>query len=74
MKCYKCSENTEKTYINYISNIGNKNIIIENTPTYTCNNCLERFYEGEVVEKIQNYVEEMENMKFKLITVDYSVL
>lgn len=72
MKCYKCKKDIRCIRDNFIKKYGNKTIIIENTPTYICDNCYEEFYNEKTIENIENIMEKLEKQPFKLIVIDYN--
>ena len=71
MKCNKCKKQMDYYEENYIRQSGNKTIIIENTPTYICGSCYEKFYTEETIKNIEEQMDSFEELSFKLLVMNY---
>lgn len=74
MKCYKCEKELKKVNTNYIGRLDKKTVIIENTPTYLCENCYEQYYSNDVIANVEKIIEKIEGLPLKLTMIEYSDL
>lgn len=71
MKCCKCENILQKAEEDFILKSDNKTFIFENTPTYICKNCYEKFYEDGDILKIENIVEKAKDLPIKILIADF---
>lgn len=55
-ECGVCKGKLKKQLLTYSQYLDGQFIIVENVPAWVCEQCGERFYDPEIVEKLQNLV------------------
>lgn len=71
MECYKCKKELKEVITNYIARLGEKTVIVENTPTYLCQNCYEQYYKDDVIKNVEEIMEKVEELPIKVAVTDY---
>ncbi len=74
MRCNRCKNILNRESTNYIWREDKKTVIIENTPVFSCEHCIEQFYANEVVNNINKVIEEISNLPIKVSVIDYKEL
>ena len=71
--CMYCKNNTTKqSKTNHVVNLDNCIIIVKNVPCEECDQCGEKFFSDEVVEKLDEIVAEARKVVSEITVVDYS--
>lgn len=71
MKCFMCNGDTESKLVNYIVDLDTKIIIIKNVPANVCKECGERFFNDEVMEKLENIINNVKQIAEEISVIRY---
>ena len=72
MKCFFCKDEMREDTTTYMEDLGTCIIIIKNVPCMKCPQCGEVSYSGAVVRRIEQIVNELENVLTEVAVVNYS--
>ncbi|WP_297964147.1 type II toxin-antitoxin system MqsA family antitoxin [uncultured Anaerovibrio sp.] len=73
MNCLVCKSGDMKpAKESYFAKLKNCYVIIENVPYYKCDQCGETVYSASVMERIDDILEQLENVASKIFILDYS--
>lgn len=72
MKCLYCKGTLENHLTNYIVDLGKCIIVIHNVPTQICSQCGEKSYSYEVSVRLQEIVNQVQNIVSGIAEVNYS--
>lgn len=72
MTCFYCKGSAEETTTTHVVEIGERIIIIKHVPCHQCGQCGEVFFNGTVVERLEQITEQLENTLTEIAVVNYS--
>ena len=72
MICCYCKGNMEEANTTYVSDNGESVIVIRRVPCHKCKQCGEVFYNGTVVERLEQITEQLEKTLTEITVVNYS--
>ncbi|MCL2048483.1 MAG: type II toxin-antitoxin system MqsA family antitoxin [Defluviitaleaceae bacterium] len=71
MTCFYCNGETEEKTKIHAATLEKCVIIIKNVPAHICKQCGEAYFTGEVVQKLENIVDRLEDIIKEVAIVDY---
>lgn len=71
MKCFMCKGETEKKLVNYIVDMDKTIVIIKDVPANVCTQCGERYFDDEVMEKLEIVIENIKRVSAEISVVRY---
>lgn len=71
MLCMECGANADKGYTTDVTDLGNCLVIVRNVPCYKCTECNETIYTSDVVRRLEEIVEQAQNMMQEIAVIDY---
>lgn len=71
MKCFMCKGETEKKLVNYIVDMDKTIVIIKDVPANVCKQCGERYFDDEVMEKLEKVIENIKKVSVEISVVRY---
>ena len=72
MTCFYCKGSMEAATTTYVVEIGERIIIIKHVPCEKCTQCGETFFNGTVVERLEQITEQLEKTLTEIAVVNYS--
>lgn len=72
MKCFMCRGKTEKKLVNYIVDMDTTIIIIKDVPANVCTQCGERYFDDEVMKKLEKIIDNIKKISVEISVVKYS--
>jgi len=73
MRCLLCkSAAMEESTSTYFTQMNDRYVIIENVPCRKCTQCGETVYSTSVIEKIDEMLEQIQNISSKIFIMDYT--
>lgn len=72
MACFYCKGRLEESTTTYVTEIGERIIIIKNVPCEKCTQCGEAFFSGPVVERLEQITKQLEDTLTEIAVVNYS--
>ena len=72
MECFMCKGKTEKQLVNYIVDMGKTVIIIKEVPANVCTQCGERYFDDEVMEKLEKIIDNVKKIAVEISVVRYN--
>lgn len=72
MKCLLCKSDTMvESTTSYVAKLETCYIIIENVPCMKCTQCEEVVFSASVMERIEDIIEQVQNVASKIFIMDY---
>lgn len=71
MKCFMCKGETEKRLVNYIIDLNTSIIIIKDVPANVCTQCGERYFEDDVMEKLEKIIDNVKKISVEITIIRY---
>ena len=72
MTCFMCKGNLEDKNTNFISDLGNRIIIVKDVPSQVCTQCGEVSYSHEVAKRLEEIVNITKNAITEIAVVHYN--
>ena len=72
MTCCYCGGDTAESTTTYVAEIGERIIIIKHVPCEKCTQCGETFYNGTVVDRLEQITKQLEKTLTEIAIVNYS--
>ena len=71
MKCMRCGKPAYKSVTSEAVELGFGLLVIRNIPCYKCEECDEIFYSGNVVQRIEMFIDEAKQLMQEMRVIDF---
>jgi YgiT-type zinc finger domain-containing protein len=72
MTCFRCKGDTEQKLKTHAATLDKCVIIIKNVPALVCSQCGEVYFTDDVMQRLENIIDKLENIIKEVAIVDYA--